>query len=131
MSLEPLQAAIAALASRCDFAQEQDGAGFNKSDTGIGHRLAALPTELWTADEARDAYDRIRKYAKQLESYGVDYRAIPKPELPDERPINWTRRVGLVRARRRRARRSRPRTRRTKRSSRRSDARPTRSPAGA
>jgi superfamily II DNA or RNA helicase len=98
MSLEPLQAAIAALASRCDFAQEQDGAGFNKSDTGIGHRLAALPTELWTADEARDAYDRIRKYAKQLESYGVDYRAIPKPELPDERPINWTRRVGLVRA---------------------------------
>lgn len=96
--LSLLQTAIARLASVCDFAQDEDGRGFNKPDAGIGHRLAELPLDLWTAEEARDIYQRIRKYRGQLEGFGIDVAAIPEPAIPEDRPVDWRRRVGLIRA---------------------------------
>ena len=38
------------LAARCDYAKEEDGMGFSKSDTGIGHSLAAMSS--LTAEQA-------------------------------------------------------------------------------
>lgn len=95
--LELLRSAVASLAGVCDYAQEEDGRGFNKPDAGIGHRLAELPVDLWTAEEARDIHGRIGKYRGQLESFGIDYRTIPRPELPADRPIDWDRRLGAIR----------------------------------
>lgn len=56
--------AMQRLAGVCDGAQDRDGAGFNKLDTSIGHKLAALPElsdgQVWLATSLS------RKYQRQL-----------------------------------------------------------------
>ncbi len=94
--LQPIKAALERLAAVCDYAQEEDGAGFNKPDAGIGHRLAVLPVDLWTPEEARDAWKRLRKYRAQLEGFGVHYDELQEPAL-EARPIDYRRRVGIIR----------------------------------
>lgn len=74
-----LKRAVDALASVCDYAQEDDGAGFNKPDAGLGHRLAALPTDLWEPKERREIWERLRKYRVQLLQMGIPYEAITVP----------------------------------------------------
>lgn len=67
VSAEKKAAALTAmqlLSGACDGAQVKDGAGFNKLDTGIGHKLAAL-SEL-TDGQAWLATNLARKYQRQL-----------------------------------------------------------------
>jgi hypothetical protein len=73
-----LYGAVRCLARCCDGAVMQDFRGFNKQDTQLGRRLANC--RWWTSKMANDIYLRIRNYRKQLESAGIDYNAIPKPE---------------------------------------------------
>lgn len=56
--------ALKALALMCDYASELDGVGFNKIDTKLGHRLAAL--ESLTPRQAALGYKIHRKYHGQL-----------------------------------------------------------------
>jgi SNF2 family DNA or RNA helicase len=76
---ELLHAAASALASRCDFAEDQDGAGYNKPDTHFGHNLANVPHHLWTAETTRTAWEVLGKYKEQLKGLGIDWDAIPVP----------------------------------------------------
>jgi len=52
------------LAAMCDGAQARDGAGFNKCDSGIGKRLAGLPT--LTPKQAALGKRLVHKYRRQL-----------------------------------------------------------------
>lgn len=56
--------AMQLLAGRCDGARVEDGAGFNKIDTGVGHKLA-LCAEL-TDGQVWMATNFARKYQRQL-----------------------------------------------------------------
>jgi len=77
----PIHQAIRALAGMDpDFAQQQNGVGFNKPDTTMGHTLAALP-ELCDRD-AYIAYHLLRKYARQLSNYGISFDQLPVPLEP-------------------------------------------------
>lgn len=57
------------LAARCDGAEHIDGAGFNKLDTGIGKRLAALPT--LSPRQALLGQKIVQKYRRQLEGVAL------------------------------------------------------------
>jgi hypothetical protein len=88
--------AVAFLAGRCDWAFHEDGVGYNKSDTGLGHFLAELPYGEWTATQRRAAWQMLRKYRRQLATGGIDYDAIPVPARPedyygDEASDSWVR----------------------------------------
>jgi len=75
-----LARAVRYLSAVCDGALSQDGQGFNRNDTEFGHKLAAL--QAWSPKQANAAYWMIRKYRTQLSGAGMDYDAIPKPEVP-------------------------------------------------
>jgi DNA polymerase-1 len=81
--------AVARLAGVCDFAESQDGQGFNATDTWLGHALAAMPATEWTADQALAAWDMLRKYGSQLDGFGMPHASLPRPhgagELEEER----------------------------------------------
>lgn len=74
--------AVAFLAGRCNWATTEDGAGYNKSDTGLGHFLAELPEAKWTAEQRYAAWVMLRKYKGQLAAGGIDFDAIPVPAKP-------------------------------------------------
>jgi len=59
-----VHAQLRLLAAMCDGAQAQDGAGFNKCDTGIGKRLAGLST--LTPKQAALGKRLVHKYRRQL-----------------------------------------------------------------
>jgi hypothetical protein len=76
--------AVARLAGVCDFAETQDGQGFNATDTWLGHVLAAMPAEDWTWDEALAAWDMLRKYRGQLDGFEISYDDLPRPQGADD-----------------------------------------------
>src|SRR5215831_5785370 len=76
--------AMAQLAGVCDFAESQDGQGFNATDTWLGHLLAAMPADAWTEDEALAAWDILRKYRGQLGGFGITYDTLPRPVGAEE-----------------------------------------------
>jgi len=78
---QPIMAALRYLAGLCDGAQSEDGQGFNKPDSLRCKRWAAL--ESLNERQARDAYDRLRKYTAQLDAGGIDFTKLPVP--PNER----------------------------------------------
>lgn len=84
-----LQAAAAALAGVCDYAQDLDGRGYNGVDTHLGHMLSEYPAGLWDDDTALTAWDMLRKYKAQLAGMGITWDAIERPpgaeELEEER----------------------------------------------
>lgn len=77
MAYEDLKLAIKALADVCDGAHEKDGCGFNGSDTRFGHFLASKGQ--WKLAWAVKAYEILRKYSKQLEGFGIQYKDLQKP----------------------------------------------------
>jgi hypothetical protein len=58
------------LAGVCDGAEELDGMGFNKIDTGIGHKLANLPT--LTPRQAVLGKKLVLKYRRQLSNNMIE-----------------------------------------------------------
>lgn len=68
-----LEQAVSYLASCCDGAFSQDGAGFNKADTGFGKWLSECISQKKTIlkSHAQAALKMIQKYAKQLERGGL------------------------------------------------------------
>jgi SNF2 family DNA or RNA helicase len=83
MSYEKLHKAASYLAGQCDGAIEQDGVGYNGTDTKFGHRIAAMAVTEWNEDIALTAGGILCKYAKQLEYGGIDIKAVIKEECPD------------------------------------------------
>jgi SWI/SNF-related matrix-associated actin-dependent regulator 1 of chromatin subfamily A len=73
--------AVRALATACDGAAMEDGAGFNKYDTDFGHALAVEPPDRWSLRKRRSAWVMLKKYRKQLQRYGIAYEQIPEPIL--------------------------------------------------
>lgn len=73
-----LRAAVIRLAAVCDGAYSRDGAGFNKPDASLGHRLAALPE--WTAAQAYAARQVVIKYERQLAAMGLPLDTLERPE---------------------------------------------------
>jgi hypothetical protein len=75
--------AIRALADRDDDrAQVENGVGYSKADSWIGHALAEIPEADWDTHTAYAAWHMLRKYRGQLASDGIDYDLIPVPETP-------------------------------------------------
>lgn len=73
-AVESIKKALVILASRCDGANTEDGAGFNKLDSGFGKSLAGQVKAGVTLSEKQllVALKMIRKYEKtQLNSSGV------------------------------------------------------------
>src|SRR3954468_3321819 len=78
-----LAAAAQALAMRDgDFATALNGEGFNKADTYIGQALAATDQGTWGVEVEYGAWVMLRKYRGQLAGYGIDFDAIPVPQVP-------------------------------------------------
>lgn len=76
-----LKRAVDYLAGRCDFAVEDDGQGFNSSDTAFGHVLADAAAEDWTADDRIAARVMLQKYVGQLEAIDIDPRELPREDV--------------------------------------------------
>lgn len=74
-----LYQAVVFLAGNCDGARRQDNAGFNRIDSDFGKALSTYSWEIWTPRQKRAAWKMLSKYRKQLESFGIDYSAIPEP----------------------------------------------------
>lgn len=79
----PLLAAVQSVAAHCDGAREEDGIGFNKSDTGFGRALAFVPVEAWSQETAHAAYEMLGKYKVQLGGFGIDYDGLEAPPKPE------------------------------------------------
>lgn len=73
-----LKRAVDYLAARCDYAREDDDTGFNGSDAGFGHELAAAPLEAWSREDRIAARVMLQKYRGQLEALGLDPRELPR-----------------------------------------------------
>ena len=78
-----LHYAVSALAGVCDYANTDDGKGFNGVDASFGHSLAEKPFESWTPKMVRATYKMVRKYRGQLAGFGIDFDSIPTPEFTD------------------------------------------------
>lgn len=76
-----LAAAQALAANDADYATEENGVGYNGTDTHFGHGLAVTPLVDWDAEVCRAAYVMLRKYKVQLRSYGLDFEAIEEPRV--------------------------------------------------
>lgn len=85
--------AVCAIAARCDGAHDQDGVGFNGTDSAFGRMLAGLPVTAIDDKALLGAYDMLRKYHGQLAHAGIDYEAIPQP--PRESTPAVTRKSGV------------------------------------
>lgn len=78
-----IETAILALAAMdTDHARKQNGVGFNGRDTAFGNSLAfqVKAGRTLTPRQRAAAYRMLRTYRVQLQSYGIDYGAIPSPE---------------------------------------------------
>jgi len=71
--------ALASLASSCDGAREDDGVGFNKSDTNAGRYLGYFVARGGTLDDVewQGAIDLLQKYHGQIGQ-------MPRPDAQDE-----------------------------------------------
>lgn len=63
--------ALERLLSVCDGAVDDDGMGFNGFDSGFARDLNSKRD--WTYKQEKAAYKMLRKYRKQLSSFGIDY----------------------------------------------------------
>lgn len=73
-----LVAAVSALtAVDSDHAFEQNGIGWNATDSHHGHALAMIDPSEWGEKELSWAYKATRKYANQLRGAGIDWEDIP------------------------------------------------------
>jgi len=78
-----IQQALQALAARdADKATEANDEGFNQADTYIGAELAEIAEADMDTATRWAAYVMLRKYAKQLRNYGIEYDTIPAPLRP-------------------------------------------------
>src|SRR5712664_2362556 len=75
-----LMRAVSALAAVCDGAREQDGQGFNGTDTLFGKSLSQQSS--WSPLQRRLAWEMLKKYNKQLQGFGIEYSEIPEPADP-------------------------------------------------
>lgn len=75
-----IQAARTVLA-HCDGARTWDGVGFNKIDTGFVRSIVEQADNNLhiTFKQESALYKILRKYIRQLDSYGIDYNRISKP----------------------------------------------------
>lgn len=64
-----VNAAICAVAARCDGAVSLDGIGFNGQDTKFGRRVAQIPFEEWTPEIKLEAARIASTYAHQIREY--------------------------------------------------------------
>ena len=78
-----LHDAVSALAGVCDYANSDDGKGFNGVDAGFGHSLADKPFESWSPKMVKATYKMVRKYRGQLAGFGIDFDSIPTPDFTD------------------------------------------------
>jgi hypothetical protein len=79
-----LEQAVQALAARDeDRAQVENGMGYSKADSWIGHALAAIPAAEWGEEATYAAWAMLRKYRGQLSGYGIDFDAITVPAEPE------------------------------------------------
>lgn len=69
--------AAAAVLSRCDGARTLDGVGFNKFDSYFVRSL--MEQSSLSPKQEGALHKLLRKYIRQLESYGIDYNQIIKP----------------------------------------------------
>ena len=80
-SYDDLRQALVALNDRdSDHATDLNGVGYNGMDGMFARSL--LDHSRWSYKQAAAAYKMIRKYKKQLRSYGIDYDSIPVPAEP-------------------------------------------------
>lgn len=79
-----LHTAAVELAARCNYATTDDGMGFNKPDSYMGHFAASVPFEHWSSAMRVQMWHMLRTYKRQLENYGIDYDAIEVPEGADD-----------------------------------------------
>lgn len=79
------KAATAIVDSDPDMASKSNGIGFSAADSRFGHALSQLPLGRWTPFIARDAWDMLSTYSKQLRKLGVDFETLPEPQdYPDK-----------------------------------------------
>ena len=71
--MEKIINAVQVLASVCDGAHSRDRQGFNGWDASY---VRELLIKEWTERDAYNAWKMLRKYRKQLMSFGIDYDAI-------------------------------------------------------
>lgn len=62
---QDLQERLQSVACACDGARADDGAGFNKLDTGLGTNLAYGLADMWTPGQTEQALRLVRKYRRQ------------------------------------------------------------------
>lgn len=68
--------AVNTLLGVCDGAVTYDGHGFNGLDAGYARHLGEK--QDWTRRDAENAFRMLKKYSKQLSSYGIRYKALEK-----------------------------------------------------
>jgi len=78
-----LHDAVVRLSSVCDYANTNDGTGFNGVDAGFGHSLAEKSFDRWTPKMVKSTYKMVRKYRGQLAGFGIDFDSIPTPDFTD------------------------------------------------
>ena len=72
--------AIRFLAGCCDGARQQDGVGFNGSDSRTGKQLAQASLTIgWNQRQMNDAVWMLQKYRRQIEGAGL--------QLPQAREV--------------------------------------------
>lgn len=79
-----IQEAVQAIAGVCDGAVEEDGVGFNGTDSHFGKALASSPN--WTPKMEWAAWHMMIKYRRQLTGHNIDFDNIPKPPDPETLP---------------------------------------------
>ena len=76
--IDPITQAILYLAAVCDGAEKEDGNGFNKPDSSLGHHLATMAQMRPLADDEKNqALPMLQKYRGQLANAGIQL-----PDLP-------------------------------------------------
>jgi ATP-dependent DNA helicase DinG len=78
-----LEQAVVLLSSHCDQAHSLDGVGYNRHDATIMNDFARqiLDGQPLSPKQQNIAYDKLSKYAGQLEGFGMTYIDIPVPGM--------------------------------------------------
>ena len=73
--------ATRAVLYHCDGARTEDGVGFNKMDSGFARSIIEQVDDgiKLTFKQENAIYKMLRKYIRQLDSYGIDYNQISPP----------------------------------------------------
>lgn len=75
--------AVRAIAASCDGASTEDGIGFSGTDTHFGRALALVPSEAWSPQASREAWEMLGKYRGQLSTLGISFEDIAPPPIPE------------------------------------------------